>query len=97
MRWNVRRSAPALFIGKSARIARARREQVPAYHTIYNVVRAIPDDLKTLALDGEKAYREAYDLVHRREAEQPNQSGKPTTPSSISGSDGPTVKQHGHG
>jgi hypothetical protein len=32
-----------------------------------------PDDLKTLGLNGEKAYREAYDLVHRREAERPNQ------------------------
>ena len=51
----------------------ARGEQPPGYHTIYNVIRAIPDDLKTLALDGEKAYREAYDLVHRREAERPNQ------------------------
>ena len=37
------------------------------------MIRAIPDDLKTLALSGEKAYREAYDLVHRREAERPNQ------------------------
>ena len=36
-------------------------------------IRAIPDDLKTLALNGEKAYREAYDLVHRREADRPNQ------------------------
>ena len=52
---------------------RARGEPPPGYHTIYNVIRAIPDDLKTLALDGEKAYREAYDLVHRREAERPNQ------------------------
>lgn len=64
---------PSAIYREVCRIARARREQVPAYHTIYNVVRAIPDDLKTLALDGEKAYREAYDLVHRREAEQPNQ------------------------
>ena len=45
----------------------------PGYHTVYNVIRAIPEDLKTLAIDGEKAYRAAYDLVHRREAERPNQ------------------------
>jgi len=51
----------------------ARGEPPPGYHPIYNVIRAIPDDLKTLALGGEKAYREAYDLVHRREAERPNQ------------------------
>ncbi len=64
---------PSAIYREVCLIARARGEQVPGYHTIYNVIRAIPDDLKTLALDGEKAYREAYDLVHRREAERPNQ------------------------
>jgi putative transposase len=55
------------------RVAQARGEEPPGYHTIYKVIRAIPEDLKTLALGGEKAYREAYDLVYRREAERPNQ------------------------
>ena len=64
---------PSAIYREVCRIARARGEQPPGYHTIYNVIRAIPDDLKTLALNGEKAYREAYDLVHRREAERPNQ------------------------
>jgi putative transposase len=87
---------PSAIYREVCRIARARGEQAPGYHTIYNVIRAIPD-LKTLALDGEKAYREAYNLVHRREAERPNQSGKPTTPSSISGPSEPTAKQDGRG
>jgi putative transposase len=64
---------PAAVYREVCRIARARGEQPPGYHTIYKVIRAIPGDLKTLALGGEKAYREAYDLVHRREAERPNQ------------------------
>jgi putative transposase len=64
---------PSAIHREICRIARARGERPPGYHTIYNVIRAIPDDLKTLALNGEKAYREAYDLVHRREAERPNQ------------------------
>jgi putative transposase len=64
---------PSAIYREICRIARARGEQPPGYHTIYNVIRAIPDDLKALALNGEKAYREAYDLVHRREAERPNQ------------------------
>jgi hypothetical protein len=34
---------------------------------------AIPDNLKTLALDGDKAYRETYNQLYRREAEGPNQ------------------------
>ena len=65
--------SPSAVYREVCRVVRARGEQPPGYHTIYNVIRAIPDDLKTLALDGEKAYREAYDLVHRREAERPNQ------------------------
>ena len=71
-RWNDRRSGPAPFTGKSAALRGPASSRRPGYHTIYNVIRAIPDDLKTLALGGEKAYREAYDLVHRREAERPN-------------------------
>ena len=64
---------PSAIYREICRIARARGEPPPGYHTIYNVIRAIPDDLRTLALGGEKAYREVYDLVHRREAERPNQ------------------------
>ena len=65
--------SPSAVYREVCRVARARGEQPPGYHTIYNVIRAIPDDLKTLAVNGEKSYREAYDLVHRREAERPNQ------------------------
>ena len=65
--------SPSAVYREVCRVAQARGEQPPGYHTIYNVIRAVPDDLKTLALNGEKAYREAYDLVHRREAERPNQ------------------------
>jgi len=64
---------PSAIYREVCRIARIRGEPPPGYHTIYNVIRAIPDDLKTLALEGEKSYRQAYDLVHRREAERPNQ------------------------
>ena len=55
------------------RAALANGQRPPGFHTVYNVIRAIPEPLKTLALDGDKAYREAYDLVHRREAEGANQ------------------------
>jgi putative transposase len=33
----------------------------------------LPDALATLALDGEKLYRQAYDLIHRREGGRPNE------------------------
>lgn len=56
-----------------SRLARAKGENVPGYHSIYRAIKALPPALVTLAHQGEKAYREAYDLLHRREAEGPNQ------------------------
>src|SRR5271157_521059 len=64
---------PGAIYREVCRVARDKGQNPPGYHTVYNVIRAIPEDLKTLAVDGEKAYRDAYDLVHRREAEHPNQ------------------------
>ena len=64
---------PGAIYREVCRVAREKGQDPPGYHTVYSVIRAIPEDLKTLAIDGEKAYRNAYDLVHRREAERPNQ------------------------
>ena len=68
---NGRRSPRAPYIGKSARRTGPGRTAARISHCLQRCPRH-PRDLKTLALDGEKAYREAYDLVHRREAEHPN-------------------------
>ena len=65
--------SPGAIYREVCRVARDQGQEPPGYHTVYNVIRAIPEDLKTLAVDGEKAYRAAYDLIHRREAERPNQ------------------------
>jgi putative transposase len=65
--------SPGAIYREVCRVARDQGREPPGYHTVYNVIRAIPKDLKTLAVDGEKAYRAAYDLIHRREAERPNQ------------------------
>ena len=45
----------------------------PSYATVYAVVRDIDPAMRTLALDGEKRYREVFDLIHRREAARPNE------------------------
>ena len=45
----------------------------PSYDVIYKVVRRLPAGLMTLAHEGKKAYAAAFDLVHRREAERPNE------------------------
>ena len=64
---------PTAVYREVCRVAQAQEQEPPGYHTVYNVIRAIPDALTTLALDGEKAYRETYDLLYHREAERSNQ------------------------
>ena len=54
------------------RISQERAEHVPSYGTVLNIVRSLGADLVTLAHEGTKAYSNAFDLVHRREAEGPN-------------------------
>ena len=67
---------PGAIYREVCRVAREKGQDPPGYHTVYNVVRAIPEDLKTLGVEGSKAYRDAYDLVHRREAERPDLAGR---------------------
>lgn len=55
-----------------ARVAREQGEPEPSYSVIYDLVRGLPDDLVTLAHEGGKAYGDAFELMHRREAEGPN-------------------------
>ncbi len=55
-----------------ARVAREQGEPEPSYGVVYDIVRGLPDDLVTLAHEGGKAYGDAFELVHRREAEGPN-------------------------
>jgi hypothetical protein len=51
------------------RVADSQGQRPPAYHTVYNALQAIPDNLNTLALDEHKAYHETYDLLYRCESE----------------------------
>jgi putative transposase len=45
---------------------------VPNYKRVYRVVKQLDPALLTLAHDGSHTYRTTYDLLYRREAEQPN-------------------------
>jgi putative transposase len=67
---------PPLPIRSVHRQARAFAERagepVPSYWMVRELVRALPAGLVTLAHQGGKAYSEAFDLVHRREATGPN-------------------------
>ena len=57
---------------QARRLAQDLGETPPSYPVVYDIVRRLPVDLVTLAHEGSKAYTEAFDLVHRREAAGPN-------------------------
>jgi putative transposase len=46
---------------------------VPSYDVVRSVVLEIPASLKTLAHEGAKAYKQAFGLLHRFEADGPNE------------------------
>jgi putative transposase len=54
------------------KIAQKRGENSPTYKAVYRIVRELPKDLVMLAHEGAKAYADAFDLIHRREADRPN-------------------------
>lgn len=47
--------------------------KVPSYRSVCRVIFNIPDDMVLLGQQGSKAYRQQYDLLHIRAAEQPNE------------------------
>lgn len=54
-------------------LARDRGVAPPSYSTIRSIVAAIDPGLRTLAVDGDAAYRNKFELVHRRAATRPNE------------------------
>jgi putative transposase len=56
-----------------ADVAKQQDWPVPSYATVYDVIAHVDPALAVLAHEGAKRYREVFDLVHRREAERPNQ------------------------
>jgi putative transposase len=47
--------------------------RVPSYDVVHDIVLKIPPNLKTLAHEGSKAYKQAFGLIHRFEADRPNE------------------------
>lgn len=55
-----------------AEAAKKLGQEPPSYKVVHAVIGKLEPALVTLAHEGSKAYSEAFDLVHRREAEAPN-------------------------
>ncbi|MGE7687311.1 DDE-type integrase/transposase/recombinase [Peribacillus simplex] len=47
--------------------------QQPSYYQVYKISQSLSQSLKKLAHNGQKAYENQYDLIHRREANYPNE------------------------
>ena len=63
----------AVIHRKVCELAQQRDIKPPSYGLVYDIVRQLPPALTTLAREGPKAYNQRFDLLHRREAEAPNE------------------------
>ena len=71
----LRRPAPttAFIHRRVGDLARHRGLPAPSYSTVRSIVTGIDPGLRTLALHGDAAYRDRFELVHRRSTTQPNE------------------------
>jgi putative transposase len=71
----LHRPAPTIaFVHRRiAELARDRGLAAPSYSTVRGIIAAIDPGLRTLALDGDAAYRDRFELVYRRSAARPNE------------------------
>jgi putative transposase len=89
---------PSAIYREVCRVADVRGQRPPGYHTVYSAIRAIPDNLKTLALDGDK--RRTAKPTTCSTAVRPKariRSGKPITPNLTYGRNAMTGSRGGHG
>jgi putative transposase len=63
----------AIIHRKVCELAQQHDLKPPSYGLVYDIVRQLPTALTTLAHDGAKAYKQRFDLLHRREAQAPNE------------------------
>jgi len=66
------RPSVAAIHRQAAQVASSQGWSIPSYRCVYDIVHSLEPGMVTLAHEGSKAYQNAYDLVHRREANRPN-------------------------
>lgn len=67
-------SAPVSAIHRTVKeVCGKNNWRVPSYDVVHDITSKIAPDLRTLAHEGDKAYQQAYELIHRREADRPNE------------------------
>jgi putative transposase len=66
------RPSAAAIHRQVAQLASSQGWRIPCYRCVYDIVHSLDPGMVLLAHEGSKAYQNAYDLVHRREASGPN-------------------------
>ncbi|MFP5378760.1 MAG: Mu transposase C-terminal domain-containing protein [Vicinamibacteria bacterium] len=66
------RPSAATVHRRALQVAESHGWAAPSYATVNAIVRALDPAMVTLAHDGDKRYRETFDLIHRRETERAN-------------------------
>jgi len=63
----------ALIHRRVGDLARNRGLPAPSYSTVRGIVAAIDPGLRDFGREGDSAYRDRFELVHRRSAARPNE------------------------
>lgn len=58
---------------KICEICKKNKWKQPSYYQVYTISKSLSPGLKKLAYEGKKEYQNTYDLIHRREANYPNE------------------------
>ncbi|WP_249871616.1 Mu transposase C-terminal domain-containing protein [Oceanobacillus saliphilus] len=58
---------------KICEICKKNKWKQPSYYQVYAISKSLSPGLKKLAYEGKKEYQNTYDLIHRREANYPNE------------------------
>jgi putative transposase len=54
-------------------VAKKNNWHIPVYQTVYSIVKSLPKALTTLALEGNKEYKDKYDLLYPRKSTHSNE------------------------
>ena len=66
------RSSVAAIHRQTMKIVEEKNIAAPSYATVHAIIRALDPALTTLAQEGQAAFRNRYELIHRHRAEAPN-------------------------
>ena len=71
--FNHRRNSVSSIHRKICEVCKKKNWKQPSYYQVYSISKSLSPSLKKLAYEGNKEYKNKYDLIYRREANYPNE------------------------